>query len=87
MADKITVVVVWYKRNQLNDFLRNINGQKEIGVTVIPLDNSQNQYTGAWEAFNSVINKIDTEYVMFTHPDICFEDDDVLEKLISEIKG
>ena len=47
MADKITVVVVWYKRNQLNDFLRNINGQTEIGVTVIPLDNSQNQYTGA----------------------------------------
>lgn len=87
MIDKITVVVVWYKRKQLDDFLRSINGQKEIDVTVIPLDNSQNQYTGAREAFNSVINKIDTEYVMFAHPDICFEDDDVLEKLLSEIKG
>ena len=84
MADKITVVVVWYKRNQLDDFLRSISGQKEIDVIVIPLDNSQNQYAGAREAFNSVINKIDTEYVMFAHPDICFEDDNVLEKLLSE---
>ena len=70
MIDKITIVVVWYKKNQLDDFLDNINKQKDIDITVISLDNSQNQYVGAREAFNSVINKIDTDYVLFLHPDV-----------------
>ena len=41
MIDKITIVVVWYKKNQLDDFLDNINKQKDIDITVISLDNSQ----------------------------------------------
>lgn len=40
MIDKITIVVVWYKKNQLDDFLDNINKQKDIDITVISLDNS-----------------------------------------------
>lgn len=38
MIDKITIVVVWYKKNQLDDFLDNINKQKDIDITVISLD-------------------------------------------------
>lgn len=83
MIDKITIVVVWYKKNQLDDFLDNINKQKDIDITVISLDNSQNQYVGAREAFNSVINKIDTDYVLFLHPDVYFEDNTILIKMLS----
>lgn len=82
MIDKITIVVVWYKKNQLDDFLDNINKQKDIDITVISLDNSQNQYVGAREAFNSVINKIDTDYVLFLHPDVYFEDNTILIKML-----
>lgn len=86
MIDKITIVVVWYKKNQLDDFLDNINKQKDIDITVISLDNSQNQYVGAREAFNSVINKIDTDYVLFLHPDVYFEDNTILIKMLSVIR-
>lgn len=86
MANKITIVVMWYKKNQLDDFLDNINKQKDVDITIISLDNSENQYVGVREAFNSVINRIDTDYVVFSHPDICFEDDETLQKILFTIK-
>ena len=87
MIDDLTIVVVWYKKNQLDEFMKNINRQRNIRIKIITLDNSKNSFVGAREAFNSVIKEIGTKYVAFSHPDVNFEKEDEMENMLHYIKN
>lgn len=53
---------------------------------MIGIDNTNAQFTSCAAAFNSVIDHIKTEFVMFVHQDIKFQDSEFLEKLVQYLE-
>lgn len=80
MAD-ITFVCCYNDVNAFNKLVDNINYQ-DLDVSIIGIDNSSNKFTSCSSAYNSVIKKITTKYVAFSHQDISFIHSNTINQII-----
>lgn len=84
---RATAICVWHNAIQFNEFKNNLINQKNVDINLIDIDNSENQYGNIRKAYNDQMNQIDSEYVIFCHPDIVFLNDIELEKILLLIDG
>ena len=69
------------------DFLNTLKSQN-IPCEIIGIDNrGNNAFTSCAAAYNSVINHVDTEYVIFSHQDILLTDANSLGNFLSYLQG
>lgn len=79
----ITVITVWNKPALFAQFQQELEGQQGVEYTLLAVDNSQNRYLGAREAYLSQLDQVQTEFVVFMHQDIRFQDENALADLIA----
>ena len=79
MSD-ITVICCWNNEKAYNDFVDTLKAQT-YQCEIIGIDNKGNKrFTSCAAAYNSVIGKIKTKYVIYSHQDILLNEADTLEK-------
>ena len=81
----ITIITIVNNEDMYSDFLKNIEKQTFDKFDMIKISNNNNEFNSATKAFNSVIDKIKTEYVCFLHPDIRFIDNNGLKMLMDYV--
>ena len=65
------------------EFRQALEKQRGIEYTLLAVDNSQNRYPGAREAFLSQLDQVQTDFVVFMHQDIRFQDETALGDLLN----
>lgn len=78
-----TIITVWNKPELFLEFQRELNQQQGVAYTLLAVDNSQNRYPGAREAYVSQMDQVQTEFVVFMHQDIRFQDENALRDLMA----
>ena len=83
MSDnRVTIICCYNNEEQYkSELIASIELQTE-KCDVIALNNTENLFKSSSEAFNSVMNKIKTRYVVFSHQDICMTKGWSLSKFI-----
>ncbi len=82
---KVSLILIVNKKNVYNEFLKNVNSQKNIVYELIPINNYHNEYTSARQAYNSAAKDAKGEYLMFLHPDIRFLDKMSLCDILNQV--
>lgn len=77
-----TIITVWNKPELFLEFQQELKRQQGVAYTLMAVDNSQNRYSGAREAFLSQMDQVQTEFVIFMHQDIRFRDENALRDLM-----
>ena len=86
MSD-VTVVCCWTNEKMYNDFVSTLKSQN-IPCEIIGIDNRNNKgFTSCASAYNSAINDVKTEYVIFSHQDILLTESNSLGKFLSYLEG
>ena len=67
-----SIITISNNVNMLEEFKSNLKTQENVSYQLIVVDNTKNSYSGARAAFNSVLDKIENDIVIFLHPDIRF---------------
>jgi len=78
-----TIITVWNKPALFAQFQQALEAQQGVEYTLLAVDNSQNRYAGAREAFLAQLDRVETEYVVFMHQDIRFQDENALHDLLA----
>ena len=79
-----TIVTVWNKPEMFAEFQQTLAQQQKVDYVLLAVDNSQNRYSGAREAFLAQLDRINTKYVIFMHQDIRFQDELALHDFLRE---
>ena len=82
-----TIITVWNKRDVFAAFQQNLETQQGVDYVLMAVDNSQNRYGGAREAFLAQLDRVETDYVVFMHQDIRFRDETALRDLIASVEA
>lgn len=82
----ITIITVWNKEDVFRRFQASLETQKGVEYTLLGVDNSQNRYSSARQAFHDQKNRVETEYVAFMHQDILFSDENALADIVSQVQ-
>ncbi len=56
-----------------HEFCDNLSNQEDIEYELVPIYNLNSEYKSARKAYNSVLDKCNGKYIIFTHPDIRFQ--------------
>lgn len=79
MSD-VTVVCCYNNKKQYEEFAASLKAQT-CPFELIGIDNTgNNSFTSCASAYNSVIDRVRTKYIIYSHQDILFPEPDVLEK-------
>ena len=82
----ITVVCCWNNEKVYSDFVDTLKAQT-CRCEIIGIDNRSNKgFTSCAAAYNSVIDRIKTKYVIYSHQDILLQDPEALEKFVSYLE-
>ena len=82
----VTVVCCWTNESMYGDFVNTLKSQ-DTPCEIISIDNRGNKgFTSCAAAYNSVIDEIKTEYVIYSHQDILLNAPDVLSKFLSHLE-
>lgn len=81
MDYQLTIVCIVNNQQVFDDFKVNLSKQVDVFYQLLPLYNLDNSFSGARDAYNSCIDKIIGEYVVYIHPDIRFLHDNSLKKI------
>ena len=85
MSD-VTVICCWTNEKQYQDFVNTLKAQT-IPYELIGIDNRGNKaFTSCAAAYNSVINRVSTKYVIYSHQDILLNEPDMLAKFVSYLE-
>ena len=82
---QITIVCCWTNETQLNEFVDSVKKQT-VSCELILIDNRDSIFNSCSKAFNSVIDRITTKFVIYSHQDIILFKEDSLEKFIAYLK-
>lgn len=83
-----SIVTIVNKKDIFEDFCKSLETQSGVSFELIPIYNLSGECGSARSAFNSVLNKCNGTFVVFTHPDIRFETSNELynaKKILSRI--
>jgi len=67
----ITIVCCYNRDNDYNEFKKSLKAQSA-DFKLVGIDNTRAQFSSCAAAFNSILSKVDTKYVIFSHQDILF---------------
>lgn len=81
-----TIITVWNKRDVFADFQQDLEKQQGVDYALLAVDNSQNRYGGAREAFLAQMDRVETDFVVFMHQDIRFLDEYALRDLMASVE-
>lgn len=83
----ISILCVYNNDEIMNDFSSNLGNQKLNGeYQLIPINNKGNVWHSIREAYNSHLDKIKYDMVVFIHQDIRFMNESALQNLLDEIE-
>lgn len=82
---RVTIACCYNNIEQYNLFVDSLNIQTET-FDLIGIDNRNQKYNSCSKAYNSVLGEIETEYVVFSHQDIIFDDEKALQKFVDYLK-
>lgn len=83
----ITLVCCYNDKKQYKQLCDSINTQRGIEIIKIGIENINNHFNSCACAYNSIIEKIQTDYVVYLHQDIRLLTPDTLLKFHDVLKG
>lgn len=86
MQRRATLVCCYNKPEIYEQMAEDVGRQSE-QIEMIAIDNRENKFSSNAEAYNSVLGEISTEYVIFLHQDILFNDETTIERFIDDCKN
>lgn len=81
-----TIVSISNNLQMTNAFINDLKKQKDVEYQLVIIDNTQNCFGGAREAFNSIIKEIENDTVVFLHPDIRFLSNRSLVSILKDVE-
>lgn len=81
MGNRLTIMCCYNDKKQIDCFWNSLNEQSE-RCDLVLIDNCNKKYRSCSEAFNRNLEKVGTEYVVFSHQDIIFNRSGQLEKFM-----
>jgi glycosyltransferase involved in cell wall biosynthesis len=81
MESRVTILCCYNDKKQLDCFLESLQKQDE-KFELLLIDNRKNKYNSCSEAFNKNLEKIKTEFVVFSHQDIVLTKPDQLRRFV-----
>ena len=85
MSD-VTVICCWNNEKMYGDFVSTLKAQN-LPCELIGIDNRGNKgFTSCAAAYNSVIDRVKTKYVVYSHQDILLNEPDTLAKFVSYLE-
>lgn len=82
---RVTIVCCYNNKEQYGIFVESLKNQT-MPYDLIGIDNSNQKYESCSRAYNSVISRIGTEYVIFSHQDIILDEVVVLEQFVTHLE-
>lgn len=82
----ISIICIVNDLKMYDGFVRSLNSQSFKNFELIPIMNTKGEYSSARKAFNEAAGSASGDYLLFSHPDIRFEDDDALKDVIRILK-
>ena len=79
--NRVTIVCCYNNGKQFEEFQRALSEQTE-QVVLIGINNTNSTFSSCASAFNSISDQLETEYVIYSHQDIEFENSYALEKIV-----
>lgn len=79
-------VMCCYNNAQMYKEFENQLKQQDIDVDIIGIDNSNNKYKSCAKAFNDNLDKVKTEFVIFSHQDIRFIENKSIKRFLEFLK-
>ena len=83
---EVTVVCCTNDMEKLRSELKRSLSSQSMEYDLIVINNKNNRFRSCSAAYNSVINKINTKYVIYSHQDITLLEEDTLEKFLGYLK-
>lgn len=77
----VTIICCYTNENMFKEFVLNSLSKQNKEYKLIGIDNREGIYKSASSAYNAVLPSIDTEYCVFLHQDIAFDQCDFLEQV------
>lgn len=81
-----SIITIVNKDRVYKQFKDELKGQKKVSFELIKVNNDNNQYDSAREAYNEAASKAQGEYLIFLHPDIRFLDEMALHDILADIR-
>ena len=82
----VTVICCWTNEKMYGDFVNTLKAQ-DVPCEIIGIDNRGNKgFTSCAAAYNSVIDDVKTEYVIYSHQDILLTESNSLGKFLSYLE-
>lgn len=82
MKKDISIITIANNIEIYEEFLRNLHEQVNINYELITIDNYNNNYLSATRAYNLATKNAKGNYLFFLHPDIRFQDNTELSKIL-----
>ena len=83
--EQCSIIAISNNRNQYDLFVESLKTQKNIEYQLITIENYNNEYIGARQAFNENISAAKYDTIIFCHPDISFLNEYALEKIVKAV--
>lgn len=80
-----SIITIVNKEKVYQGFKKSLESQDGVNYELIKINNDNNQFTSAREAYNSAMKKAHGEYLIFTHPDMRFLDSHSLRDALAQI--
>lgn len=80
-----SIITIVNKTAIFNDFKKELNKQDTSDYELIVINNENNQYDSARDAYRSAIYRCKGKYLMFVHPDIRFLDSSSLSDIFKQV--
>lgn len=85
-SKRVTIVCCYNNEEEFAKFKDNVMSQTE-PAAVLGVENFGNRFSSCAKALNSVLNSIETPYVIFSHQDILLTDRGMLETFTNQLEG
>lgn len=83
--DQCSILVISNNKEQYKIFEESLKTQKNVEYQLITIENYNNEYIGARQAFNEKISFAKYDILIFCHPDIIFLDENALQRIMKSI--
>ena len=80
-----TIIVITNDKKRCDEFTAGLNTQQNVEYQLLVVESIHGEFCGARQAYNSVIDLIEYDNVVFCHHDIFFLDNNALENILMYI--
>lgn len=81
MKHRATVVCCYNKKDMFEELINSLSRQTE-QIEIIGIDNTKSEFSSCSSAYNSVLSSIKTRFVIFSHQDILFDEEESVGKFL-----